>query len=320
MLSTLYPETARRAPVARPRPAARWLGWLPLALIALLYLGASAGPALFDQNEAQYAGAVREMLNRPADYQPGTRTRLERGSWYVPTNDGIPRLQKPPVVYWLLMASMRVFGVNEFGARLPNALASLLWFWGTFLLGRRIAGPALGLHRRDDPRHDGRGVHLLPPHRARTLPRRDAHVDLLVLPRRLPGTGARGQMDVRGVGIHGAGHRLQGAARRAVSAGGRRIARVASPGDAARLEKTPPTRRAADVRGTPCAVVRGGRGALSRFPARPVPQRTTRPRPQPPFPHRQRPRALCGVLAGAPRLLPAVDVFHPGGDPLPPRG
>ena len=127
------------------RAARRSLAWtLPFVLIALLYLGASVGPALFDQNEAQYAGAVREMMNRPQDYLPATRDRLERGHWYLPTNDGIPRLQKPPLVYWFLLASMRVFGVGEFSARLPNAVVTLLWFWATFLLGRRVVGAAFG--------------------------------------------------------------------------------------------------------------------------------------------------------------------------------
>ena len=128
-----------------PRAAARrWLAWLPLVLAACLYVGASTGPALFDQNEAQYAGAVREMIDRPGDYLPSTHGALERGHWYIPTNDGIPRLQKPPFVYWALLGSMRVFGVNEFGARLPNALASLLWFWGVYLIGSRLGGEALG--------------------------------------------------------------------------------------------------------------------------------------------------------------------------------
>ncbi len=144
---TAPPVDPRSSSVAPPPPARRRrpADWgLPLVLIALLYVGASFGPALYDQNEAQYAGAVREMMNRPQDYLPATRARLERGHWFLPTNDGIPRLQKPPLVYWLLMASMRVCGVNEFGARLPNALFTLLWFWATFLLGRRVAGAAFG--------------------------------------------------------------------------------------------------------------------------------------------------------------------------------
>ena len=147
MLRTLLPKPTPRVP-ATPFRAPSWCAWLtvglPLLLVAVLYLAASAGPAIFDQNEAQYAGAVREMMDRPADYVASAHGQLERGHWWVPTNDGIPRLQKPPLVYWLLMGSMRVFGVNEFAARLPNALFTLLWLGATFLLGQRIAGNRLG--------------------------------------------------------------------------------------------------------------------------------------------------------------------------------
>ncbi len=143
MPASLADDTLRPLTTAAP-PRRRFWTWLPLGLAALLYLVASAGPALFDQNEAQYAGAVREMLNRPADYLPSVRGQTERGHWYVPTNDGVPRLQKPPLVYWALLASMSVFGVNEFAARLPNALVSLAWFAGIFLLGRRLGGDRLG--------------------------------------------------------------------------------------------------------------------------------------------------------------------------------
>ncbi len=152
-LSVSLPPVAGSSFV-RTAPAAGWRSpavlravfWLPLLLVAVFYLAASAGPAVFNQNEAQYAGAAREMLNRPQDYQPSARAQAERGQWLVPTNDGIPRLQKPPLVYWLLIASMRLFGVNDFSARLPNALASLAWFAGIVFLGRRLAqDPAHGL-------------------------------------------------------------------------------------------------------------------------------------------------------------------------------
>ena len=143
MLASVLQDSPRPLAV-RPPLRRSVLPWLPLCLAAVLYLAASVGPALFDQNEAQYAGAVREMLDRPSDYLPSARGQLERGRWYVPTNDGVPRLQKPPVVYWALLASMGVFGVNEFAARLPNALVSLAWFAGMFLLGRRAGGTAAG--------------------------------------------------------------------------------------------------------------------------------------------------------------------------------
>jgi 4-amino-4-deoxy-L-arabinose transferase-like glycosyltransferase len=145
MSSTLLLDPARTPIKTTPKGARRVIiGWLPFLFVAALYIGACVGPAIFDQNEAQYAGAAREMLDRPGDYQPSAHGQLERGQWLVPTNDGIPRLQKPPLVYWGLMASMRVFGVNEFGARLPNALVTLLWFGATVLLGRRLGGAALG--------------------------------------------------------------------------------------------------------------------------------------------------------------------------------
>ena len=142
---SLRPTEPIASPAGPAQPPRHRGARFALLLVALLYLAASAGPALFDQNEAQYAGAAREMLDRPQDYVPAARGRLESGHWYIPTNDGIPRLQKPPLVYWILLASMRTFGVNEFGARLPNALFTLLWFWATFLLGRRIGGEAFGL-------------------------------------------------------------------------------------------------------------------------------------------------------------------------------
>lgn len=146
---TIFPEAPPEAaapPIAKARRRAGLLCWLPLLLVGVCYVGASLGPAVFNENEAQYAGAAREMLNRPQDYQLSARRQSERGQFLIPTNDGIPRLQKPPFVYWTLIASMRLFGINDFGARLPNALASLAWFAGIMMIGRRLTrDPAEGL-------------------------------------------------------------------------------------------------------------------------------------------------------------------------------
>lgn len=99
-----------------------------IALVAMLfvYLFTCGTPRLFDQIDGQYAGAAREMM--------------ASGDWVIPTQNGVPRLQKPPLVYWCETLSMSVFGVNEFGARLPVALASIGWFLATGLLARRIVG------------------------------------------------------------------------------------------------------------------------------------------------------------------------------------
>ena len=97
-----------------------------LAAILFVYLLTCGAPRLFDQIDGQYAGAAREMM--------------ARGDWLIPTQNGVPRLQKPPLVYWFEALSMSALGVNEFGARLPVALATVGWFLATGLLARRVIG------------------------------------------------------------------------------------------------------------------------------------------------------------------------------------
>ncbi len=64
---------------------------------------------LMDTTESRYAEIARKML--------------ETGDWLMPQFDyGIPFWGKPPLSTWLSAASMAVFGVNEFAARLPSLL------------------------------------------------------------------------------------------------------------------------------------------------------------------------------------------------------
>jgi 4-amino-4-deoxy-L-arabinose transferase-like glycosyltransferase len=128
------PDRVQRIDRADERISRRLL--FLLILIAAVYLGTAGSPRLFDQIDGQYAGAAREML--------------ARGDWLTPTQDGIPRLQKPPLVYWCEMVSLRLFGENEFAARLPVILTTLAWFFVTATLagrlsGRRIHGLCTGL-------------------------------------------------------------------------------------------------------------------------------------------------------------------------------
>jgi 4-amino-4-deoxy-L-arabinose transferase-like glycosyltransferase len=109
-------------------------GW-PLALLVALAVALTVGTAgwgsLYNETDGQYAGAAKVMVRD--------------GSWLIPENDGIPRLVKPPLLYWALAASMKVFGINEFAARLPNALAVVAWVVVTFLIGREMGGISRGL-------------------------------------------------------------------------------------------------------------------------------------------------------------------------------
>jgi 4-amino-4-deoxy-L-arabinose transferase-like glycosyltransferase len=45
---------------------------------------------------------------------------LDSGQWLTPTNDGIPRLQKPPLLYWTIAVSLKAFGLTTAAARLRS--------------------------------------------------------------------------------------------------------------------------------------------------------------------------------------------------------
>jgi 4-amino-4-deoxy-L-arabinose transferase-like glycosyltransferase len=115
-----------RRPINRRRSRLDQFLIFLLVLVATVYIATSAVPRLFDQIDGQYAGAALEMI--------------ARGDWLIPTQDGIPRLQKPPLVYWCEIVSLESFGANEFAARFPVILAAIAWFFATAALAERVSG------------------------------------------------------------------------------------------------------------------------------------------------------------------------------------
>jgi 4-amino-4-deoxy-L-arabinose transferase-like glycosyltransferase len=83
---------------------------------------------LQEPEESRYAEIPREMLAHQ--------------SWVVPLLNGRPYYDKPPLLYWLVMASYRTFGVHDWAARIVPGTAGLLTIAITFLWGRRILGSA----------------------------------------------------------------------------------------------------------------------------------------------------------------------------------
>ena len=82
---------------------------LLVAALLTAYLAGNGRVALWDRDEPRYAVTSLAMLRG--------------GDWVVPRFLGEVRTAKPPAVYWLQAASMRVFGVGDFAVRLPGALA-----------------------------------------------------------------------------------------------------------------------------------------------------------------------------------------------------
>jgi 4-amino-4-deoxy-L-arabinose transferase-like glycosyltransferase len=117
-------ETLLEPPALTPPPTRHALFVVLIALAALLHLATIGSGDLYSETEGQYAGAAKEMV--------------ETHQWLVPTNDGIPRLQKPPLLYWLIILSFKLFGVNAPAARLPVALAIVASVALIFLIGERL--------------------------------------------------------------------------------------------------------------------------------------------------------------------------------------
>src|SRR3954470_14188978 len=62
----------------------------------------------------------------------------ERGDMVTPTLGGHVWFEKPALLYWMMMAGYKIFGVSEFSARLGPALCGLLTAMLIYWLGKRV--------------------------------------------------------------------------------------------------------------------------------------------------------------------------------------
>ena len=60
------------------------------------------------------------------------------GNWVKPELNGKDFLEKPPLFFWADAISMKIFGYNPFGARLPAALMAIFGALGVFIFMRKI--------------------------------------------------------------------------------------------------------------------------------------------------------------------------------------
>ena len=97
-----------------------------LIILPALLLYPTLGFHLLEPDEGRYAQIPREML--------------QNGEWVVPTLQGEPYLDKPPLMYWLIKISYRLFGVSESAARLVPAVCVHLTIIAVYLIGRRSLG------------------------------------------------------------------------------------------------------------------------------------------------------------------------------------
>ena len=100
---------------------------LPLVIIALSLSFFRLGfVPLFDVDEAVFSAATKEMV--------------QSGNLITPTYNGENRYDKPILFYWFMAASYEAFGINNFAARFPSALAAVCLALALFLFVRRSHG------------------------------------------------------------------------------------------------------------------------------------------------------------------------------------
>lgn len=104
---------------------------LILVFSSLLFLPFLGNVHLFDWDEINFAECAREMivskdyLNVQINFQP---------FW-----------EKPPLFIWMQVLSMKLFGINEFAARFPNAICGVVSLLIIYRIGKKLKDSTFGL-------------------------------------------------------------------------------------------------------------------------------------------------------------------------------
>ncbi|HEV2614601.1 MAG TPA: glycosyltransferase family 39 protein [Gammaproteobacteria bacterium] len=107
--------------------------WQIIFLGVLVFVGCFYGMgsyAILDMNEGLYAEVAREML--------------VNNHWLIPHLNGVEYLEKPPMLYWLMAISYKIFGINAFGARFIPSLATALTTLSFYFLGKKVGAARTG--------------------------------------------------------------------------------------------------------------------------------------------------------------------------------
>ncbi len=85
---------------------------------------------LFDWDEINFAECAREML--------------VTGDYFSVKINFQAFWEKPPIFIWMQAFSMKLFGINEFAARFPNALCGVLTLFVLFNIGKKLINEKFG--------------------------------------------------------------------------------------------------------------------------------------------------------------------------------
>lgn len=101
-----------------------------IALLAgLFFIPFLGGVHLFDWDEINFAESAREMIIT--------------GDYLTVQINYLPFWEKPPLFIWMQVLSMKIYGINEFAARFPNAICGIVTLLVLFNMGKKLRGDNL---------------------------------------------------------------------------------------------------------------------------------------------------------------------------------
>lgn len=104
--------------------------WIAI-LSMILFLPFLGKVHLFDWDEINFAESAREMIIT--------------GDYLTVQVNFVPFWEKPPLFIWMQVLSMKIFGINEFAARLPNAVAGMATLMFLYYAGKTLYNKRFGL-------------------------------------------------------------------------------------------------------------------------------------------------------------------------------
>jgi 4-amino-4-deoxy-L-arabinose transferase-like glycosyltransferase len=120
--------------IVQPQPAAKQRRYALVAILAssaFAFIFGLGRLGFLGPDEPRYAEVAREMF-AGGDY---ISTHLCGCLWF----------EKPVLLYWMSAISYRLFGVNEFAARMPSAMAAIATVALLFCALRRLASPRVAV-------------------------------------------------------------------------------------------------------------------------------------------------------------------------------
>src|ERR1700679_1988920 len=98
---------------------------------AVLFLPFLGKVHLFDWDEINFAECAREMVAAK--------------QYFLVTINYLPFWEKPPLFIWMQALSMKLFGVSDYAARLPNAICGIVTMLVLFRIGTLYKDKRFGL-------------------------------------------------------------------------------------------------------------------------------------------------------------------------------